>query len=253
MKRIGFTLIELLVVIAIIAILAAILFPVFAQAKKAAKTTSALSQVKQIGLGVHIYANDFDDGTPPSDTDGGAPYWANIMAPYVKNRDIHFDPTRKVLKADTYGSYPWDAVVTFAINDSGYAGAWVQPSCIDGTGSTFVYTRKISSMEDISSRVAFAPVVWGGTDVGWYYFRAYQANWIDPGTTIGNWSWYNEIFDTRGFYSGNKIPVAHADGSAGKIGRGDFVDWNEAPGLTEYCAWEETKGKKVWGPFWNLN
>lgn len=61
----AFTLIELLVVIAIIAILAAILFPVFAQARLAAKKTTALSAVKQIGLGSVMYANDFDDRFVP--------------------------------------------------------------------------------------------------------------------------------------------------------------------------------------------
>ena len=62
--RSGFTLIELLVVIAIIAILAAILFPVFTQAKVAAKKTAALSQSKQIGLSIHIYARDYNDILP---------------------------------------------------------------------------------------------------------------------------------------------------------------------------------------------
>jgi prepilin-type N-terminal cleavage/methylation domain-containing protein len=61
----AFTLIELLVVIAIIAILAAILFPVFAQAKVAAKKTTALNSAKQIGLGSHMYATDFDDRYVP--------------------------------------------------------------------------------------------------------------------------------------------------------------------------------------------
>jgi prepilin-type N-terminal cleavage/methylation domain-containing protein len=60
----GFTLIELLVVIAIIAILAAILFPVFAQAKLAAKKTVALSNAKEIALGVIMYQNDYDDAVP---------------------------------------------------------------------------------------------------------------------------------------------------------------------------------------------
>ena len=59
--RKAFTLIELLVVIAIIAILAAILFPVFAQAKAAAKKTAALSNTKQLVLGMIMYIGDYDD------------------------------------------------------------------------------------------------------------------------------------------------------------------------------------------------
>ena len=59
--RKGFTLIELLVVIAIIAILAAILFPVFAKAREKARQTSCLSNVKQIALGMLMYAQDYDE------------------------------------------------------------------------------------------------------------------------------------------------------------------------------------------------
>jgi prepilin-type N-terminal cleavage/methylation domain-containing protein/prepilin-type processing-associated H-X9-DG protein len=59
--RRGFTLIELLVVIAIIAILAAILFPVFSRARENARRTSCLSNLKQIGLGIMQYAQDYDE------------------------------------------------------------------------------------------------------------------------------------------------------------------------------------------------
>src|SRR5689334_13663709 len=64
-RRRGFTLIELLVVIAIIAILAAILFPVFAQVRENARAASCLSNQKQIGTAVMLYAQDYDDQIVP--------------------------------------------------------------------------------------------------------------------------------------------------------------------------------------------
>src|SRR5690349_514355 len=60
----GFTLIELLVVIAIISILAAILFPVFAKARSRARESTALSNLKQIGAALHMYAADYDEHLP---------------------------------------------------------------------------------------------------------------------------------------------------------------------------------------------
>lgn len=68
MKQRGFTLIELLVVIAIIAILAAILFPVFAKARAAALASGCQSNLKQIGIAMNMYSQDYEETYPTNRT-----------------------------------------------------------------------------------------------------------------------------------------------------------------------------------------
>jgi prepilin-type N-terminal cleavage/methylation domain-containing protein len=86
-SRTGFTLIELLVVIAIIAVLAAILFPVFAQAREKARQTYCLSNVKQLTLGVIMYAQDYDEMLPPTQNDSFM-LWPDLINPYIKNNQV---------------------------------------------------------------------------------------------------------------------------------------------------------------------
>lgn len=95
----GFTLIELLVVIAIIAILAAILFPVFGRARENARRSSCQSNLKQIGLGLLQYTQDYDEKFVPAgrnvmDRDFNLP-WAENIQPYMKSKQVFNCPSNE--------------------------------------------------------------------------------------------------------------------------------------------------------------
>lgn len=93
--RTGFTLIELLVVIAIIAILASILFPVFGRARENGRRSSCQSNLKQIGIGMLQYSQDYDEKMIFWYNNNVSPQenWMDIAQPYVKSTQIFVCPS----------------------------------------------------------------------------------------------------------------------------------------------------------------
>jgi prepilin-type N-terminal cleavage/methylation domain-containing protein/prepilin-type processing-associated H-X9-DG protein len=105
----GFTLIELLVVIAIISILAAILFPVFARARENARRANCLSNLKQLGLAIMQYTQDYDEKLPGirkgANTPGTYVTWVTLIQPYAKSIQVYTCPDGVPFYDPYYPSY----------------------------------------------------------------------------------------------------------------------------------------------------
>lgn len=142
----GFTLIELLVVIAIIALLAAILFPVFARARENARKSSCQNNLKQIGIGIAQYVQDYDETFPLArgsanigDNEAliGAT-WHMVTFPYTKSLQIYNCPSASnptvtmgcfggtecgsSSNAQFYRKVPWSYVACCVVNTGEYGG-----------------------------------------------------------------------------------------------------------------------------------
>lgn len=172
-SRQGFTLIELLVVIAIIAILAAILFPVFAQAREKARQTSCLSNEKQLGLGVMMYAQDYDETFPIGGWGNatGQSRWYWDVQPYMKSQLIRQCPSSRYAK-DISSSHVWNSNYGLNSNLSGW-DQWANVkslAAVSVPADTVLFTEADTTKIGGQAAPALAPGVVGDStkwkDVG---------------------------------------------------------------------------------------
>src|ERR1051325_1620259 len=111
--RAGFTLIELLVVISIIAILASLLLPALAKSKEKAKTIRCVSNLHQMAIGYHLYADEHNDDlvtlylfetAPPGSLYPGSATWlAGLPRPYLIGTNVIACPSVRGSVAGTAG------------------------------------------------------------------------------------------------------------------------------------------------------
>ncbi|CCW34685.1 prepilin-type N-terminal cleavage/methylation domain-containing protein [Chthonomonas calidirosea] len=186
----AFTLIELLVVIAIIAILAAILFPVFAQARERARAITCTSNLKQIGLGIDMYVQDYDETFPcgwggPS-LDAQKCIWRISIQPYVQKYGDGMPYSAATGQArgifncpdDPYIGSGWDPT-SYGYNAfGGLTIGWVNL----GGGNGAFPGAKLASLYSPANLVAVADAAEFGTPQN----KAADPNFDIPGS--GSWS-----------------------------------------------------------------
>ena len=100
----GFTLVELIVIVSIVAVLSGILLPVLAGSKRQARASICLSNLKQLGTGFHLFADD-NRGYLPSEQQ--EMLWVDLLRPYLSAGEVFMCPADPDADFGVGLSYSW--------------------------------------------------------------------------------------------------------------------------------------------------
>lgn len=239
----GFTLIELLVVIAIIAILAAILFPVFATAREKARQTSCSSNMKQIGLAMLQYAQDYDDNWPYSFGAGQFGVgWSGRVYPYVKSATAFTcpDDTTQAITANYYVcSYGFNRNLGYGSPLSKFTAPAVTVMLAEVNGVEAALTDPLE-IHNVTTGYPYS-----ASGDGEFFRAGSQPNGRTPGYVTGYFgncgntmNTTTAMLNTQGIHS-NGANFSLADGhvkwlTAARVSGGSAQNFN--PNMVEQCS-----------------
>lgn len=221
MKRRGFTLIELLVVIAIIAILAAILFPVLLQAKASAKKANCVSNLKQAGQSLSLYATDNNDRFP-NQTISWAMYYRWNQGWFMKL--LRYSPlaTREEFSGSSgLGYYNMKSTLFLC---PAVAGRNVPTQKSGASGISYamnglIGSRPIGSIRSSTRLMVFRD--WKYAD--YYHCLAIPWTWTMPNGRVTSVAWNYDMGITQfdEYPHAGRANVAWADGHVGSVSKAD--------------------------------
>jgi prepilin-type processing-associated H-X9-DG protein len=158
-------------VIAIIAILASILFPVFAQAREKARQTTCTSNVKNLGLAVMLYAQDYDETYPPLWYNPTG-HWPNIIRSYFSNAAAMSDGSKgrggiMVCPSALYPHPGWAYAMSqeFSVYDAklnGYRGMPIASISSPARVLMIAEAPQVKDWHEASIQIETGAQCWGG-------------------------------------------------------------------------------------------